>query len=1111
MAIYQSIRERVLSDENIFLAVSFAHSYVKETGLLSKEDKDCFARLRDIYNEQYMEQIVVEVRKRITAIMENDNMFFKVRVYFKPKKRENGHNIFRPIHTASLIDQIAMIAMAQILIYDVELCNNGSDALKLVPSELSRLIPSNFFGNRVSYNGTQLFKPWRDQYHKYAAKSSELLAHFSKTREYRYEVSLDLQNFFPSINPCVLYNLICSKLPLAIAEKDRKTIEKIIKKLLIFRLENQQGEPQFTIEEWKWYLNKFTNNGNRSAEKLDSKTVIYAKGLPQGLPHTYYLGNLMMLEIYQVYKMVFPGEMLFYVDDSVIFTNILENKEDRFNELVKNINQSIKAMEKRYCKNPDAFMLPDNYTYSTQDFGIRVHEAGEKSTFSYVREADAQSGEVYLSGLCRETSMIGADIYFADSDEDVEALRSRTSALLSAVENEIERIEQVEGTEHKREENEIYLRKLIRYKKFFRYRLTILQYRCGGELEELQKELWDGIAERSDNLERGNGDRFFNIDHFFEKYTDDILAALIPLTLEKYQKSQIENENLRKFLTLLDTNIYGENTRYSYITCTCKQFFEDISPRVTVYNSLSDRVTVKYTALMQQNYKLRKQKLDEIFKLVTPFHTEDIFKQLGFSKIYRYGRYIRGSSDVLERRILNAIYSFLLGYHISDTYVFAKSNCEIMQYADLRILALLRNPHFSISNFREFYLRCIQDEFCVPADYSILQVLDIFKTFVISPERIDDLILIHKYCCDTWKNGSKHLYFYTLHNQEHAVTLIQNARKVISTISHFKLKAIDYFILFAACYLHDISMVTFPDYKALYTENSEETNLIATHFENHYDATDSMKAKHALYEAYQEIDSYFEAKVRNNHATDSAREIRTFPELDFIEPTMREMIACVAHGHGQDILDVYHQKSCGRNSMVSKKWDMILLRVSDLLDMSRYRISKVIFDHNLDNINPVSRFHWISHLLTDGYTLKVEYQNRSTSSSNASFIARKNIIEKITLTIDVLISQTTVVPRSTKCSHIAMSDFVYEDNGHATIVLKCDKGTACKADKCNFLCKWFTLKNGYLIEEISALQEYLNSLDDNFYYTEFEIHVKVISNNNIPNEVFDYLHEYLKK
>ena len=52
-----------------------------------------------------------------------------------------------------------------------------------------------------------------------------------------------------------------------------------------------------------------------------------------------------------------------------------------------------------------------------------------------------------------------------------------------------------------------------------------------------------------------------------------------------------------------------------------------------------------------------------------------------------------------------------------------------------------------------------------------------------------NLILVHKYTCDVWKNGSKHLYFYTLHNQEHAVDLIQNSLKII--------RAIDYIITLA--------------------------------------------------------------------------------------------------------------------------------------------------------------------------------------------------------------------------------------------------------------------------------------------------------------------------
>lgn len=79
--------------------------------------------------------------------------------------------------------------------------------------------------------------------------------------------------------------------------------------------------------------------------------------------------------------------------------------------------------------------------------------------------------------------------------------------------------------------------------------------------------------------------------------------------------------------------------------------------------------------------------------------------------------------------------------------------------------------------------------------YSIMRVIEIFYSFVKEPVRIDNLIVTHKYICDVWKNGSKHLYFYTLHNQEHAIVLIQNIVKLINTIDFLKISSIDYYII----------------------------------------------------------------------------------------------------------------------------------------------------------------------------------------------------------------------------------------------------------------------------------------------------------------------------
>jgi len=89
--------------------------------------------------------------------------------------------------------------------------------------------------------------------------------------------------------------------------------------------------------------------------------------------------------------------------------------------------------------------------------------------------------------------------------------------------------------------------------------------------------------------------------------------------------------------------------------------------------------------------------------------------------------------------------------------------------------------------------------------------------------------LVHKYTCDIWKNGSKHLYFYTLHNQEHAVDLIQNSIKIVKAIDYIDISSNDYYILFIACYLHDISMVTFPNLDSIQLDNYN-TNKIYSDF-----------------------------------------------------------------------------------------------------------------------------------------------------------------------------------------------------------------------------------------------------------------------------------------
>ena len=73
----------------------------------------------------------------------------------------------------------------------------------------------------------------------------------------------------------------------------------------------------------------------------------------------------------------------------------------------------------------------------------------------------------------------------------------------------------------------------------------------------------------------------------------------------------------------------------------------------------------------------------------------------------------------------------------------------------------------------------------------------------------DIILLLHYYVHCSWKNGSKDLYFYTLHNEEHSLMLIRNYLEISKRIfNKISLTKNERFILFCACYLHDIGMLS---------------------------------------------------------------------------------------------------------------------------------------------------------------------------------------------------------------------------------------------------------------------------------------------------------------
>ena len=175
--------------------------------------------------------------------------------------------------------------------------------------------------------------------------------------------------------------------------------------------------------------------------------------------------------------------------------------------------------------------------------------------------------------------------------------------------------------------------------------------------------------------------------------------------------------------------------------------------------------------------------------------------------------------------------------------------------------------------------------------------------------------------------------------------------------------------MFIACYLHDISMVTFPDLDLIQSGDYESNKIYSDFVKNVREELKKSNlakrpVKRLLKEYYLKVDSFYEKLVRDNHAKNSATEIRNRHELGFIDSALREIVAEVSEAHGYNVNDIYKIKSTASS---------IILRLADLLDMSNYRVSALVLNHNLDNMGDTSRFHWLSHLVTTGYEIETDY------------------------------------------------------------------------------------------------------------------------------------------
>ena len=1114
--------DKIMDARNIFNSIFCMESYVFEKGLLDTTEPVClcddggiiaandlalYYALADKHNVELIEKVITCCQQKLKWLFGDQENLFSTRVYFKLKNYDaaTGKLSFRPMHTARLIDLICMVSILNCLMFDDDL-NVGKRNL----SDLSKLLPHNFYGNIPSADVRFLFHKWHAKYKEYTDTVIDHCRAYQQTHHFLTEVCLDIKNFFPSISPKMLYDYIVGKLSKTY-EKDIDELCKAVVKLLYFKIEKDNIDP------WK------DDYYSKSVDLPDSDVYMNC-GIPQGLPQSYFFGNLCMIEVkrHLMKKEFFEGDAYFYVDDSVIYIQAKLN-EETFEERIDGLNKSLEI----WCTNKDdAKSTISNYLnrdylefQKRLSYKITFHEGG-KSVFTHIDDTDNQYGPI--ANITRETSLHSKFAHNLDEIDDHVSLR-KLEALDKVISKEIQRLsvkqKAAEGSGAVGDVLASRLKLLRRFKKFFLYRNRLLKIRqAGGVTEDMRNDFKARFSDKSDKPEE-----------FFAQFEEDIFQAEYRLIIQKLSGESargIVNEVKEFELRMLEKCGGGSEGKSSslYYSKDVDAAFKMKSLSQNVYGSLvrwanenfsgqksidSEKQMDKFRAFLGRNEK------------ESPNYGIAAMRKSGFMD-KDFTLFVMKASAEYQRRILNVYFSEMMNVVPSDALAFVKMNARRLRYTELRVMAYLRNLNFDLIEFEEFIGQINDKDISnqMGIDMGLLEVLNVFIRNVKKPEWVDALIRTHRLTKGLWYNGSKFLNSYTLHDEEHAVTLIRKTLELTNRIDYFVLKDVDFYILFLACYLHDISMVIHPDLGRLNSESGQNivliSDIIAQMKEEviKFEKVDVSDEKNSRYKdagkflifVFNEVYRYFESLVRDNHAKDSAKFIRDTSNslLNYLKPTLLSYVAKVAESHGYDVMDVYGLKSRAKDDTISIKYLMVLIRLADLLDVANDRVNYHLLRQNLTNLSRTSKFHWISHLVTDKIELKTNY-----TTDDGLGLGDKPITEEINLELYLNVKQLTVAMKNRRCRNCKLE----KKDGENSLIIKingnCDSSYTCDEKYCTVLCYWMMQKHDWLVQELVALHDYLYSVNNSLFKTNINFIIHYSDEMRLDADMFDSVQDYL--
>lgn len=1077
--------KKIISERNIFYSIYSVKSYIFEKELLSSNDYKLLIRLGDRFNTRLINKTIEQVRNILKEVILTERLF-STTVYYRPKNiNDSGEDtvkysdiISRPLHTSDLYTQIAIASILNGILLEE---NNNRIEL----SEFGRILPNNFYGNIPSENPNYLFEPWQEKYKEYSNAIRDCYSRYIETKEYSHEIKIDLENFFPSIHPLIIYQFILEVLSTKYIGDDFECLKILLLKLLYLEVKNEELDSDYYCLKEK--------------ESYNLK-IRYTQGIPQGLPQAYLFGNICMMKVADIYGELFGGKAFFYVDDSVIYSNKFKGSDNYIEDFEKKIDELNLKLKNLSDINMDN-ILPGirlkkeiNKLNRILDYTIKAHGLEGKSEIYEIN--NEKLGNPNLNILGRVASLSSFELATTFSDYEEQTLLNRFKILKDSIVAEINRIDQITYDNKNNKELENYRKRLIRYKKFMSYREKILKFRN----ENINAREYISKVKRILKTRNSNGlIRKDDIKKFFQEYNEDIFFAELFYVLENNNDEKAYKE-IKKLLNEFDDTIYCEKKRpYAYLSKIVDNLDVHnylMKKNFNKYSSIQKKIDYLYPDFLNKHESLRNEVITSLVEKLKKDRL-GFFRDIDIEFDDKDGYYgwVNLNTDEMYRLVLNVYISKIYGVYINDNVKINRIQSRQIKYQEFRLLVFIRNTYFKLEEFILFAENLPKREPNPPLDYSILDIIDYYVKFIKKPKLVDNLIQIHKFTNEIWKNGSKFLYFYTLHNEEHAIELIKAVVSFTKNVDFLQIGQMDYYILFISCYLHDVSMVLHPDLiKEFNNEHNLDAKKITSSFvydfakitkKNLY-LIDTKDLRELLVQYFGKIDNFLENTIREKHAVDSARFIRDSNELNFIEKAIRELVAETSEAHYYNPNDIYDVKSNARNTLISKKYIKILLRIADLLDVSDNRVSNAIYLNNNIYMSKTTLFHWLSHQAISRYSIETKYKNLHFDNNNQdnhlskSYISKGSIEETIVITFH-LNRKSKLSTRKKNCKYCKINP---ENKNEIELVIN-QKVEPCSIVNCRLLCKWMVEKNKYLFQELFHLQRYLTRASSNCFVTNF--------------------------